>query len=249
MIACVNVANLLLVRGAERQREFAIRRALGAERFRLLRQTLTESLLLVLIGGATGVLLASWLVKLIPALSSAKIPRVEQVSIDLRVVLFACGVSLLTAIIFGLVPAIQFWRNDIQSNLKESGRSTGTPVRHRLRKALVISEVAIAVVLLIGAGLLLRSFVRLLQVDPGFTKENVLALQVFLPRNYGNREQLIGFFDQSLEKIRNLPGIETAAVIATPPLISWDQDATFTILGRPIPPESTATLPTGRNAG
>src|SRR6185503_12829273 len=111
LIACVNVANLLLVRGAERQREFAIRRALGAERFRLLRQTLTESLLLVLIGGVTGVLLASWLVKLMPALSSAKIPRVEQVSVDLRVVLFALGVSVLTAVIFGLVPVIQFWRN------------------------------------------------------------------------------------------------------------------------------------------
>lgn len=239
LIACVNVANLLLVRGAERQREFAIRRALGAERLRLLRQTLTESLLLVVAGGVTGVLLASWLVKLIPALSAAKIPRVEQVSMDLRVVLFACGVSLLTGVVFGLVPAIQFWRNDIQSNLKESGRSTGTPVRHRLRKALVISEVAIAVVLLTGAGLLLRSFVRLLQVNPGFTKENVLALQVFLPRNYDQREQMIGFFDQSLEKIRNLPGIETAAVVATPPIISFDQDANFTVVGRPTPPQGS----------
>ena len=128
LIACVNVANLLLVRSAERQREFAIRRAFGAERFRLLRHTLTESLLLVLVGGVTGVLLTSWLVKLIPALSSSKIPRVEQVSMDLRVVLFACGVSLLTAVVFGLVPAIQFWRNDIQSSLKESGRSSATPV-------------------------------------------------------------------------------------------------------------------------
>src|SRR6185436_6057230 len=131
LIACVNVANLLLVRGAERQREFAIRRALGAERIRLLRQTLTESLLLVLVGGVTGVLLASWLVKLIPVLSSSKIPRVENLSVDLRVVLFACGISVLTAIIFGLVPAIQFWRNDIQATLKEGGRSAATPVRHR----------------------------------------------------------------------------------------------------------------------
>jgi putative ABC transport system permease protein len=236
LIACVNVANLLLVRGAERQREFAIRRALGAERFRLLRQSLTESLLLVLVGGVAGVLLASWLVKLIPALSSSKIPRIENVEIDLRVVLFACGVSLLTAIVFGLVPAVQFWRNDIQSTLKEGGRSAATPVRHRLRKALVISEVAIAVVLLTGAGLLLRSFVRLLQVDPGFTKENVLAMQVFLPRNYDKPELMIGFFDQSLEKIGNLPGVETAAVIATPPFIDLDQDATFNVVGRPAPP-------------
>lgn len=132
LIACVNVANLFLVRGAERQREFAIRSALGAERLRLLRQTLTESLLLVIAGGVTGVLLASWLVKLIPALSSAKIPRLEYVSTDVRVVLFASGVSLLTAVVFGFVPAIQFWRHDIQSTLKESGRSAVSPVRQSL---------------------------------------------------------------------------------------------------------------------
>ena len=238
LIACVNVANLFLVRGAERQKEFAIRRALGAQRWRLFRQTLTESLLLVLAGGVSGVLLASWLVKLIPALSSSKIPRVEYVSMDLRVVLFACGVLVLTAIVFGLVPAVQFWRNDIQSTLKESGRSPGaaTPGRHRVRKALVISEVAIAVVLLTGAGLLFRSFVRLIKVDPGFTKENVLALQVFLPRTYDKPEQMIGFFDQSLEKIRSVPGIASAAVIATPPFINLEQDGPFNIVGRPAPP-------------
>ena len=239
LIACVNVANLLLVRGAEREREFAIRRALGAERLRLLRQTLTESLLLVVVGGVTGVLLASWLVKLIPALSSSKLPRVEQVSMDLRVVLFACGVSLLTAVVFGLVPAIQFWRNDIQSSLKESGRSVVTPVRQRLRKGLVISEVAIAIVLLVGAGLLFRSFVRLLAVDPGFSKEYVLALQVFLTRTYDKPELMIGFFDQSLEKIRNLPGVETAAVVATPPFIILELDATFNVVGRPAPPKGS----------
>ena len=239
LIACVNVANLLLVRGVEREREFAIRSALGAKRFRLLRQTLTESLLLVLVGGVTGVLLASWLVKLIPALSSSKIPRVEHVSMDLRVVLFACGVSLLTAIVFGLIPAIQFWRHDIQSSLKDSARSTATPVRQHLRKALVISEVAIAIVLLVGAGLLLRSFVRLLQVDPGFSKEKVLALQVFIPRTYDKPQQMIGFFDQSLEKLRSLPGVETAAVIATPPFINLDQDATFNVAGRTVPPKGS----------
>ena len=239
LIACVNVANLFLVRGAERQREFAIRRALGAERLRLLRQTLTESLLLVLLGAVSGVLLASWLVKLIPALSASKIPRVEHVGMDLRVVLFASGVSLVTAIVFGLVPAIQFWRNDIQLSLKESGRGPAMPMRQRLRKALVISEVAVAVVLLTGAGLLLRSFVRLMQVDPGFTKENVLALQVFLPRNYDQPEQMIGFFDQSIDKIKSLPGIESAAVIATPPFLNLDQDASFSIVGQPAPPQGS----------
>ncbi|HKU76397.1 MAG TPA: ABC transporter permease [Pyrinomonadaceae bacterium] len=242
LIACVNVANLLLVRGAERQREFAIRRALGAERIRLVRQTLTESLLLVLVGGATGVLLASWLVKLIPALSSSKIPRVEYINIDLRVVLFACGVSLLTAIVFGLVPAIQFWRNDIQGTLKESGRSAATTVRQRLRKALVISEVAFAVLLLTGAGLLFRSFVRLLQVDPGFTKENVLALQVFLPRTYDQPEKMINYFDQSIEKIKSQPGIEAVAVIATPPFVDLEVDATFNVVGRPAPPAGSEPI-------
>jgi putative ABC transport system permease protein len=237
LIACVNVANLLLVRGAERQREFAIRRALGAERLRLLRQTLTESLLLVFIGGGTGVLVASWLVKLIPALGAAKIPRVEHVEMDLRVVLFACVVSGLTAVVFGLVPAIQCWRNDIQSSLRESGRNSGaTPARHRLRKALVISEVAIAVVLLAGAGLLFRSFVRLIQVDPGFSKENVLALQIFLARSYQEPAKIVGFFEQSLEKIKGLPGIEAAAVVTSPPFINLDSDATFIVVGRPAPP-------------
>lgn len=238
LIACVNVANLLLVRGAERQREFAIRRALGAERLRLLRQTLTESLLLVLVGGVTGVLVASWLVRLIPSLSPATLPRVEHLQMDLRVVLFACGVSALTAIIFGLVPAIQFWRNDIQSTLKESGRNpaAATPGRQRLRQALVISEVAIAVVLLTGAGLLVRSFVRLMQVDPGFTKENVLALQVFLLRNYREADQIVGFYDQSLEKISALPGIKSAAVVASPPFIDLELNTSFNIVGRPAPP-------------
>ena len=239
LIACVNVANLFLVRGTEREREFAIRRALGAERMRLVRQTLTESLLVVLVGGVSGVLLASWLVKLIPALSAEKIPRVEYVSMDLRVVLFACGVSLLTAVVFGLVPAIQFWRHDIHATLKDSGRNTASPLRQRLRKTLVVGEVAVAVVLLAGAGLLLRSFVTLLQVDPGFSKERVLALQVFLPRNYDQREKMIGFFDQSLEKIKGLPGIEAAAVVATPPFIDLEQDATFNVVGRPAPPQGS----------
>ena len=237
LLACVNVANLLLVRVSERQREFAIRRALGAERLRLLRQTLTESLLLVLVGGGIGVLVASWLVKLLPALASEKFPRVESIQMDWRVVLFAAGVSVVTAIVFGLVPAIQFWRNDILSNLKDSGRTIGgTPARHRVRKVLVVSEVAIAVVLLAGAGLLGRSFVRLLQVDPGFSKDNVLALQVFLSRSYQEPAKMVAFFDQSIEKIKAQPGIEAAAVVSSPPFIDLEFDVAFNIIGRAVPP-------------
>jgi predicted permease len=242
LIACVNVANLLLVRGAERQREFAIRRALGAARARLLRQTLAESLLLALVGGACGVLLAAWGVKLIPVISSAKIPRIESVGIDARVLLFALGVSVLTALIFGIVPALQFWRNDIQATLKEGGRSGPSgPVRHGLRNSLVISEIAIALVLLTGAGLLVRSFISLLRVDPGFSREHVVALQVFLSRGY-KPEQMTQFWDQALEKIKNVSGVTSASVVASPPFIRLDQDAPFTIFGRPAPPSGSEPI-------
>ena len=182
LIACGNVANLLLVRGAERYREFAIRSALGAARTRLIRQLLTESVLLALLGGIGGVLLASWGVRLILTAGSAKIPRLESVSIDAPVLLFALGVSLLTAIVFGMIPATQFSRPDLQSTLKEGGRAgvTGSP-RHWMRNSLVVAEVAVALVLLTGAGLLLRSFIAITSVDPGFDRDRVLALQVFLP--------------------------------------------------------------------
>jgi putative ABC transport system permease protein len=243
LIACANVANLLLVRGAERQKEFAIRLALGAERFQLLRQTLMESLILALTGGALGILLAWWGISLLPALNSSKIPRLEHVSMDLRVLLFTLGVSLATAFIFGLVPATQFWRNNLQGKLKEGGRSgSAGPMRQTARKTLVIAEVAIAVVLLTGAGLLVRSFVSLLQVDPGFSREQVVALQVFLTRSYQKPEQINGFYDQSLEKLKSTPGVEFAAVVGSPPFINLEMDSPFTVVGRPAPP--TGSEPT-----
>ncbi len=237
LIACGNVANLLLVRGAERYREFAIRSALGAARTRLIRQLLTESLLLALLGGIGGVLLASWGVRLILAFSSAKIPGLEYVSIDAPVLLFALGVSMLTAIIFGLIPATQFSRPDLQSTLKEGGRGgVSGSTRHLGRNSLVVAEVAVALVLLTGAGLLVRSFVAVTRVDPGFDKERVLALQVFLRRNL-KTEQITGFFDQALEKIVAVPGVQSAAVVASPPFIDLEQDVAFTIQGWPVPPK------------
>ena len=235
LIACANVANLLLVRAIERQREFAVRTALGAARFRLFRQTLTESLLLVLAGSVLGVLIASWGVKLIPTLGNAKIPRLEFVAVDSRVLLFTVALSLLTTVAFGVVPAIQFWRSDIRSTLQSARGSTG-PARQRVRQALVIGEVAIALVLLMGAGLLFRSFVRLLSVDPGFAKERVLALQVFLRNNFEKPDQ---FFDQSLQKIAAVPGVESAAVVSSPPFINFETDTTFNIVGRPAPPSGS----------
>ena len=237
LIACGNVANLLLVRGAERNREFAIRSALGAARVRLIRQLLTESVLLALLGGIGGVVLASWGVRLILSLNSAKIPRIEYVHIDFRVLLFAIGLSLLTAILFGLIPATQFSRTDLQSTLKEGGRGAVTgSTRHWMRNSLVVAEVAVALVLLTGAGLLVRSFVLVTRVDPGFDKERVVALQVFLSRNQ-KAEQINAFFDQSLEKIMTVPGVQSAAVVASPPFINLEQDFPFTIQGQPIPPK------------
>ena len=236
LIACANVANLLLVRGAERQREFAIRSALGASRIRIVRQLLIENLLLAMLGGLGGLLLSTWGVRLLPAINSAKMPRIEHVNIDARVLLFVFGISILTAICFGLIPAAHLSRTDLQSTLKESGRGTmAGSVRHWLRNSLVVTEVALALVLLTGAGLLVRGFVSLLRVDPGFAKQRVLALQVFLPRTY-QTEKVTGFFDQTLEKVAAVPGVEKAAVVSSPPFINLEQDAPFTIEGIPPPP-------------
>jgi putative ABC transport system permease protein len=237
LIACGNVANLLLVRGAERNREFAIRSALGAARVRLIRQLLTESVLLALLGGIGGLLLSSWGVRLILSLGSARIPRLEHVSMDWRVLLFALGLSLITAVLFGLIPATQFSRPELQSTLKEGGRGAATgSARHWLRNALVISEVAVALVLLTGAGLLVRSFVSVTRVNPGFEKDRVLALQVFLSRNQ-KPEQITAFYDQALEKIGSTPGVQSAALVASPPFINLEQDAPFTIQGQAPPPK------------
>ncbi len=239
LIACANVANLLLVRGAERHREFAIRSALGAARVRLISQLLTESLLLALLGGIGGLLLATWGVSVIVSLSSAKIPRLEYASMDVRVLLFALGVSLFTAILFGLIPATQFSRPDFQSTLKEGGRGAVTgSSRQWMRNSLVVAEVAVALVLLTGAGLLVRSFVSVMRVDPGFDKERVLALQVFLSRNQ-KPEQITGFYDQSLERIMSVPGVQSAAIVSSPPFINLEQDALFTIQGQPVPPKGS----------
>jgi putative ABC transport system permease protein len=240
LIACGNVANLLLVRAAERHREFAIRSALGAARSRLVRQLLAESLLLALLGCAGGLFLASWGTRLLLVINTARIPRLENVGIDVTVLLFALGVSLLTAVVFGLIPATQFARLDLQTTLKEGGRGAVTgQTRQWIRNSLVVAEVAVALVLLTGAGLLVRSFVSVMRVDPGFDKDKVLALQVFLGRNFQKAEQIRGYFDQSLAKIASVPGVQSAAVVTSPPFINLEQDAPFTIVGRPAPPHGS----------
>ena len=239
LIACANVANLLFVRGAQRGREFAIRAALGAARMRLVWQLLTENIILALLGGAGGLLLAHWGIKLILALSPGNLPRVDQVRLDGVVLAFTLGVSLLTALIFGLVPLLHFSKPNLNESLKEGGRSaTAGYARHRLRNLLVVGEIALALVLLIGAGLLMRSFVRLLQVDPGFRADNVIALQAHVQDLYPTPPQQVAYFEQVLERLAALPGVKAAGAASAAPFVgegSIEIDGAFTIEGQPAP--------------
>jgi putative ABC transport system permease protein len=240
LIACANVANLLLVRGAARTREFAIRTALGAGRGRLVRQLLIESSCLALLSGIVGVLIARWGVDAVLALSPGKLPRIDQVRLDGSVLIFALGLSILTALIFGLFPALHFSSPNLQGFLKEGARS-GTPglARHRFRRFLIVSEVALALMLLIGAGLLGRSFLRLLAVDPGFSTDNALTLEVHVWGKARTPEQRATFFDQSLSRIAALPGVRAAGAVSALPF----HDNSIDIKSVFLPIGQTASLP------
>jgi putative ABC transport system permease protein len=220
LIASVNVANLQLVRATGREKEMAIRQAMGASRWRLMRQTITESLLLALIGGTLGLLLAAWGVDLIRAFKPENLPRLEELSLDGRVLLFTGLISLLSGLIFGLAPAIQSGRANLNTSLKEGGRSeTEGFAKRRLRNALVVSEFALALMLLIGAGLMIRSFQSLQQVNPGFDSKNILTFQINLPRNkYRDPVQGAAFQQQFMQQVESLPGVEAASLsMALPP--------------------------------
>lgn len=238
LIACSNVANLMLARAAARGREIAIRTALGASRLRLVRQMLTESLLLAIVGGVAGLLLAVWGVDLLVALEPADVPRVREIGIDARVLLFTIGLSLLTGILFGLLPALQASKPGLTGTLKEGGR--GSAVGGGLRNArslLVITEIAVALVLLVGAGLMVRSFSRLLDVNPGFQTENVLSMQIALPATkYREPQQRRAFFQELTDRIKTLPGVESAGAVSNLPLGGSGTSFTFEIEGRPAPP-------------
>jgi putative ABC transport system permease protein len=237
LIACANVANLLLARAAGRQKEMAIRAALGASRWRVVRQLLNESLLLAISGGAAGLLLAWQLLELMLSIASDNLPRAQDIRLDTRVAGFTLVVSLLTGIVFGLLPALQASKIDFAEALKEGGRGAAVLLRRRLRGFLVVGEVALAFMLLIGAGLLIRSFARLTEVDPGFDPQRILMMNVWpQPPKYTN-SQANAFHQRTLERVRALPGVEAAAMVHPAPLSGESRSASFGIEGRPSPME------------
>jgi putative ABC transport system permease protein len=236
LIACANVANLLLARAAARQREIAVRMALGAGRWRISRQLITESVLLAGLGGAAGVLLAFGAVDLLVKFIPDSFARAREASLDGQVLGFATALSLLTGVIFGFAPALQFFRPSLNEALKEGGRGVGGGGAG-IRSLLVVSEMALALVLLIGASLLVKSFWRLNSVNLGFRPDHLLTMQLTLPSaKYSTDRRRIDFYDQVLERIKNLPGVEAAGVTTYLPLTSGAGAHGFTIEGRPAPP-------------
>jgi len=241
LIACANIANLLLARAQSRQKEMAIRAAMGAGRWRIARQLLTESVLLALIGGTLGMLIAQWGIKLILYVSPDAIPRSREISLDWRVMAFTIGLSFVTGIVFGLVPALQAGVVDVHETLKETGR--GTSGKHWLRSSLVVVEVATTLVLLVGAGLMIRSFYRLQKVNPGFSYDHLTSFTVALPeKKYKTAEQRDQFYGQLLTNLRALPGVEATAAASGLPLGNNGWQTGFTIDGRPRPPRDQTPL-------
>ena len=252
LIACANVANLLLVRAASRQRETAVRLALGASRSRLIRQALTESALLGLLGGALGLLISIWaiaaLARGIPEGFSKFIPGWSHLGINFTVLAFTFGLSMLAGMVAGLAPVWHSTRTNLNEALKAGGRSdSGTSSHNRLRSVLIVSEVALSLVLLIGAGLMVRSFVEMLRADLGIKPENVLALQISLPRDsYEDKSKKLAFYDQLLARVGVLPGVVKAGAVNIVPFSSGDQSSTFQIIGRtPFPRARSRMLKCG----
>ncbi|HEX8188384.1 MAG TPA: ABC transporter permease [Pyrinomonadaceae bacterium] len=238
LIACANIANLLLARGAGRQRAVALRSALGASRWRLLRQLLTETLLLALAGGGAGLLLAQWGVDALVALNPGDLPAAQKIGLDARVLAFSLGLSALTGFVFGIVPALQLSKTDVTRALKEGGRGGGEGrERARLRGAFVVSQVALSLVLLVGAGLLLNSFYRLLRTSPGFDPQNLLTMEYRIPKNrYPKGEQQWAFHREVVERVGHLAGVESAAVVRGLPFSGNGGSMTYNVPGQAPPP-------------
>ena len=236
LIACVNVANLMLARAAGRSAETALRAALGASRWRLIRQLLTECILLSLLGGAVGILLAYAGIDWVKSLNIASLPRLDEININLKVLAFTLAASAVTGLIFGLLPSLQFSVIELNESLKEGRKGAGGGGHHRRwLRGLVVVEIALALVLLVGAGLLLRSFQRVTEADPGFNPRNVLTLNVPLPQaNYPDQQRQLQFYETALPKLGALPGVESASGVFRVPLIGL-ATSTFSIEGKPVP--------------
>ena len=239
LIACANVANLLMARSVARQKEFAIRTALGAGRLRLLRQLLTESVLLALAGCAIGLLVARWGMDALLAISPRDLLSFTSVTIDKRVLGFALALSVLTSLIFGLLPALEASRPNTNESLKEGGRGTTGGRAHRVLNWFVVAQVALSLMLLIGSGLMIKSLMRLQAVDPGFDPNNLQTVSVTLPRAK-NREppRRIEFFQQLLARVRQLPGVRAASAASAPPFMGLGAATGFDIEGQPVLPSA-----------
>lgn len=240
LIACANVASLLAARASVRVREVAIRTALGAQRGRLVRQFLTESLVLALVGGAAGVLLAVGTLRLLVAFDPGNIPRIDEVRIDILVLLVALAVSVAAGLLFGLVPLVQSWRPRVQDNLREgSGGATGASRWHRMRQGLVAAEVALSLVLLTAAVLLIESFVALVAVEPGFDTERLVTVRLSLPEaSYPDWHDRRAFYDRLVEQVAAIPGVAFASIVNPLPLSGFDRGDSISAEGRPYTNES-----------
>jgi putative ABC transport system permease protein len=244
LIACANVANLMLARGANRRKEIALRIALGATRGRIVRQLLCESVLLSVVGGLLGLLLANWGGQMLVRLSAGSLPNSGEVGMDSRALGFTLLVSLIAGVLAGVAPAMQFSKSELSETLKQgSGRGGGSSVKQSTRKALVVCEVALSLILLVGAGLMIRSFWKLQSVDPGFDTSNTLTLSVGLPSTrYPEPQQQLAFHDRVLEQMAALPGVVAVGSTTTIPLTGGGSRQPFTIEGRPAPPVSEQPL-------
>ena len=233
LIACANLSNLLLARATTRTREISVRTALGATRWMIVRQLLAESFLLAAVGSAAGLVLAAWGIKLLTAMAPGDLPRITESGLNLQVLLFTTLLAVLTGILFGLVPALRAAKPALAS-LNDGGRGgTGSGAHGRLRSVLIVTEMALAMVLLVGAGLLLRSLVGLGRVDPGFAKDHVITFGLDLPDRY-EHPQRVAFYRSLLERVRATPGVRSASAAFPLPLSADDVKTTFEVEGWPM---------------
>ncbi len=243
LIACANLTNLLLARASSRTREIALRQCLGASGLRIVRQTLTESLLLSFLGTALGVLLAIWIVTALKSFAGSQIPNVEAVSVDVTVLLFTTGIMLLTGVLCGLAPAIRGARVNLQEAIKEGARGSASGSSRRLNNIFVVSQLALSLVLLIGAALLLQSFRNLLSVNPGFRAENVLMAELALPeQKYKEKADVQSFFEQLRHNVSSVPGVQAVELCQVVPFSGDGQGGPFSVEGVQQEQEKVAWL-------